>query len=360
MKMSTLRLSAALVLAAPAAYAQKGSGSDGIVLHVYSTNRGDGEDPMVEANARITNAVNKSPGRRLVRAQTSEDFARELQKLKTEGVRVRKLVIEGHGAPGFMGAVDSGSLASLKGMDEVFAPGAEIVFHSCSIAQGPEGVRFIRDMSKTLLARNGGTIVAPVWYYLWFRSEARPFMGQAAGQLGGSPLGYMEARVAPGGEVRLLYTQPGVHEVREAAGDGVDRVENLMAAAHKGEKSLVRGFVETAADVAQFQELGLRAATGLPLGPGVTRDAEGFIVRSAEGVLEARQKLERSALKAGRSGLETVIEADRSVRQFVQDQGVQAVRIGVELEKKARPVVRRALPLISPAGALLNSLFDGK
>lgn len=284
-----------LALAAPAA-AQK----DGIVLQVYNVDH-DGEvDPIIEPEVEINYRSNKTADRRVLEVTGPQDFAVKLRRLRDEGVRIRRLYLQAHGRPGGNTIIDDDSLPSFQGLDDAFVPGAEVLFQSCSVGQGEEGMRFLKNMGRTLLPK-GGRITAPVWTYLTMGSTkdrvetalltpaplwAKPFIIVAGLRTNGvSPLGNLRYDAPPGGgDGSFTYLQPGVAEVREQVQTTGDQFDEASYRLECG----VRRSVLTAADV-----LGLQLEAG--------RCRAGTAQRAARKANKIKE-----AVEAVRSGKEAV------------------------------------------------------
>ena len=298
--MTTLTL--LLLAAAVPACAQK----DGIVLQVYNVDRNGEVDAIIEPEADVNFRTNRTSDRRLLEVTGPQDFAAKLRKLRDQGVRIRRLYLQAHGRPGGNTIIDEDSLPSFQGLDDAFVPGAEVLFQSCSVAQGEEGMRFLKRMGRTLLPK-GGRITAPVWTYFTVGSAkdrletalltpaplwAKPFILIAGLRMNGiSPLGNLRYDVDPeGGDGEFTYLQPGVAEVREHVQAHGDQFDEAVYRLECG----VRATVVSAADV-----LGLQTGADRCRAQTAQRSAPQAVKH--KNALEAVRPSGREAMRSSRS-----------------------------------------------------------
>lgn len=119
-----------------------------------------------------------------VEAEDAKQLRRVLERLRTQGKQIRRMIINAHGNPTGSTIIDSDSIPDLYGLSDVFAPGAEIIFYSCNVGEGLLGGDFIERLGLTLLWEGGGKIFAPRGLYH---------------AIYGSWAGYREYIVRPGG-----------------------------------------------------------------------------------------------------------------------------------------------------------------
>jgi hypothetical protein len=142
------------------------------------------------------------------------------------------------------------------GLDRVFAPGAEIVFHSCSVAEGADGKRFLEDVARTLL-RKGGRVTAPLWYYAGGTPRLRSAVGPLGGKLEGWSLaGWLRFELRPDGTGSFKRLLPGTQETRELGQTLSDQGRD----AYRRVESRARAAAGAAAAGARRAESGARAA----------------------------------------------------------------------------------------------------
>ena len=256
--MKKLPLAAVLSLLLPAVALCAG---DPIVLHVVY-NPASGGDQRLTDNARLTQVTNYTAGRRILSVKGSQDFASQLAALKKDGVKVRQMIIDAHGAPGFTQIIDSGNVGQFSGAAGLFTPGAEIWFTSCNTGKGEEGVKFMKAVGNTFLAQGGGRVTASVDYVRFLTPAARALIGPVTMAQGeASPGGYVQLRVQPGGAAKLYYLPPGAQEMLAQADTRGHQIADLAKFQIQTAADLVAMELRLAQEAAKLaQRTAVRAA----------------------------------------------------------------------------------------------------
>lgn len=245
--MRTLALLALLAALPPAARADERP----VVLHVL-LNPDSGGDQRLTDNARLTQVTNYTAGRRLMAVAGAQDFADQLKRLKDSGGRLRQLIIDAHGSPAYSQVLSAGNLSRFEGLQDLFAPGAEIWFTSCNTGKGDEGLAFMRAVGQTFLAKNGGRVTASIDYVRFLTPTQRALMGPVAMAQGeGSLKGYLQLRVQPGGQGTLYYLPPGGQEFLAQADTRLNQAVDLARFQVQTVEDVVRLQARLTADAAR-------------------------------------------------------------------------------------------------------------
>lgn len=215
-----------------------------IVLYVYG-----GADPKFEFSSRMNAAVDYTPNLVHVRVEGGAELALRLGEILKAGSRITKLVIDAHGAPGLTEAVDRSDLPRFKGLDAVFAPNTDIIFHSCSVAEGAEGRRFLKDVGATLLTKGGTVTAATGTFYFYGDRTSRTLMPDVEGF---SPKGWLRYSAAPGGGGTFTYIPVGVQEVGEKGDARLRQAEALAKSQARVDRFLAGAGVDAGAKAADL------------------------------------------------------------------------------------------------------------
>lgn len=216
-----------------------------IILYVAG-----GNDKSFNFSARMHAVVDATPELIHLHAPAPADLVAGLKRLKDLNVRVSKLAIDAHGAPAHTEVISRDNLPQFDGLGAAFSPNAKILFHSCSVANGEAGRRFLVDIGKTLLPK-GGTITAAVGTYYFYGSNAGGIYPILPGY---TPQGYIRYTALPGGMEGLFgYVPFGAQEYGERADAEIRKMEGLARLSVKAER-MVKGLgVQLGADALDAQ-----------------------------------------------------------------------------------------------------------
>lgn len=203
-----------------------------IILYVYG-----GNDPSFEFSSRMNASADATPNLVHLKVSGGTELIGRLREIQAAGSRITKLVIDAHGAPGLTEAMDSSDLPRFKGLDAVFAPGTDIIFHSCSVAVGEEGRRFLKNVGTTLLTKGGTVTAAEGTFYFYGDKVSRALMPDFEGY---SPKGWVRYTAVAGGGGSFQYIPVGVEEVGEK-GDARLRQAEALAQLHARVERTMQG-----------------------------------------------------------------------------------------------------------------------
>jgi hypothetical protein len=206
---------------------------------------------------------------------------------------------------------------SASGYDELFGPHAQIAFHACAVAgitDGPtkiDGVKFLIGMGKKFLAKNGGSIWAPVGAFVGMPVTFKAAGGPLLPQNIGSVMGWVKVVVEPGGSATTSYCPYGFIESQEIAQRLFNRVATIEEAKRLTEVLVAEKIITTAAELRRVQvETGEKLLQTLGINASLRVQGEARMIAALKTFIRAYGDGGRCTMDQCRAGVAKVFELD--------------------------------------------------